>query len=87
MKLSRGPVKLDAGDRIVFLSNTSVELLEAFLAASACQAIFVPLNTRWTANECEYAVQLTEPKLVVYHPDLSRLVPKKASDTPYSTDS
>lgn len=57
-----------AGDRIVVQASKSVEMVALYLASLQVGAIFVPLNSAYTANEVEYFLEDAEPKLFVQNP-------------------
>ncbi|MGB9144171.1 MAG: AMP-binding protein, partial [Aestuariivirga sp.] len=57
------------GDRVAVQVAKSVEGLAIFLACARLGAIFLPLNTAYTATEMDYFVQDAEPALVVCEPE------------------
>jgi acyl-CoA synthetase (AMP-forming)/AMP-acid ligase II len=56
---------IGAGDRVGIASANNVEYALAFWAATALGAITVGLNGWWTGPELGYAVELTEPRVVL----------------------
>ncbi len=69
--VARGVVK---GDRVAVQVDKSVEALLLCLACQRVGAIFLPLNTGYTASEIDYFVGDAEPRLFVCRPeDLERL--------------
>ena len=56
------------GDRVAVQVGKSVEGLAIFLACARLGAIFLPLNTAYTATEVEYFVKNAEPSLFVCEP-------------------
>lgn len=66
-----------AGDRVAVQVGKSVEALAIFLACARVGAIFLPLNTAYTASEVEYFVNDAEPSLIICEParfeELSRI--------------
>lgn len=59
---SRG---LGSGDRVVVQAPNSLDLLLLYLAAMRLGAIYVPLNTAYTAAELAFFLEDCEPKLFV----------------------
>jgi len=57
-----------AGDRVAVQVAKSVEALAIFLACARLGAIFLPLNTAYTATEVEYFVSDAEPSFVICEP-------------------
>ena len=57
-----------AGDRVAIQVAKSVEGLAVFLACARLGAIFLPLNTAYTAPEVEYFLRDAEPALVICEP-------------------
>jgi len=69
------------GDRVVCWSDTSLEVLVLFAAASKLGAIFAPLNARYGAEEAVDVVRLASPQILVAdsgHADLTARVGKEA---------
>ncbi len=58
-----------AGDRVAVQVGKSVEALAIFLACARLGAIFLPLNTAYTAAEVEYFVKDAEPSLFICEPE------------------
>lgn len=57
-----------AGDRIVVQVEKSAEALALYLGSLRAGAVFVPLNTAYTAAERDYFVCDAEPRLIVVDP-------------------
>ncbi len=57
-----------AGDRVAIQVAKSVEGLAVFLACARLGAIFLPLNSAYTAPEVEYFLRDAEPALVICEP-------------------
>src|SRR6185312_10519459 len=53
------------GDRVAIVAPNTVEYALTFWATTALGAITVGLNGWWTGEEIAYAVELTEPKLLL----------------------
>jgi len=53
------------GDRVAIVAPNTVEHALTFWAATALGAITVELNGWWTGEEIAYAVELTEPKVLL----------------------
>ena len=58
-----------AGDRVAVQVGKSVEALAVFLACARLGAIFLPLNTAYTATEVEYFVSDAESSLIICEPE------------------
>ena len=56
------------GDRVAVQVGKSVEGLALFLACVRLGAIFLPLNTAYTATEVDYFVRDAEPALIICEP-------------------
>jgi malonyl-CoA/methylmalonyl-CoA synthetase len=56
------------GDRIVVQAVKSPEMILLYFAALQAGAVFVPLNTAYTASEIDYFVNDAEPRLFVDDP-------------------
>lgn len=62
------------GDRVAIVAPNTVEYALAFWATTALGAVTVGLNGWWTGEEIAYAVELTEPKVLLGdHRRLDRL--------------
>ncbi|MCI4663313.1 MAG: malonyl-CoA synthase [Neomegalonema sp.] len=59
---------LEPGERIVVQAAKSVECLSLYAAAATAGAVYVPLNTAYTAAEVEYFVDDAAPKLIICDP-------------------
>jgi malonyl-CoA/methylmalonyl-CoA synthetase len=59
---------VQAGDRVAVQIDKSPEAVFLYLACLRLGAIFVPINVANTANEVEYLVRDSAPKLVVHRP-------------------
>ena len=69
--VARGVVK---GDRVAVQVDKSVEALLLCLACQRVGAVFLPLNTGYTASEIDYFVGDADPRLFVCRPeDLEKL--------------
>lgn len=53
------------GDRIVVQAPKSIEMVALYLATLQVGAVFVPLNTAYTASEMQYFLDDAQPKMVV----------------------
>ncbi|ASY61084.1 malonyl-CoA synthase [Sinorhizobium sp. CCBAU 05631] len=60
---------VDPGDRVVVQVPKSAEALMLYLACVRAGAIYLPLNTAYTAVELEYFISDAAPKLVITSPD------------------
>jgi malonyl-CoA/methylmalonyl-CoA synthetase len=58
-----------AGDRVVVRVDKSVEAISLYIACLRMGAVFVPLNTAYTAHEFGYFLGDAEPKLIVVRPE------------------
>jgi len=56
------------GDRVIVQVEKSIENILLYMACLRAGAIFIPLNTAYTANEVEYFVQDAKPALLVVMP-------------------
>jgi malonyl-CoA/methylmalonyl-CoA synthetase len=56
------------GDRVVVQASKSVEMVALYLATLQIGAVFVPLNSAYTASEIEYFLEDAEQKLFVQDP-------------------
>ncbi|MFC3078421.1 malonyl-CoA synthase [Phenylobacterium terrae] len=79
------------GDRVVLKAEKSCQAVMAYLATLMAGAVFVPLNTAYTAAEVDYFLQDAEPALVLTDPasflaeaadvpPLTEPVPRAAAD-------
>ncbi len=68
-----------AGDRVAVQVGKSVEALAIFLACARLGAIFLPLNTAYTATEVEYFVKDAEPSLIICEPEKLEALSKFSS--------
>lgn len=59
---------VEAGDRVLALVEKSPEALVLYLACLRVGAVFVPLNTAYTASELRYFVADAEPRVLVSDP-------------------
>ncbi len=64
---------VEKGDRVVVQVDKSIEAIVLYLACLRAGAIYIPLNTAYTANEVAYFLQDAEPRVFVCTP------PAKAS--------
>lgn len=60
-----------AGDRVVVQVEKSMGAVALYLACLRSGAIFVPLNTAYTAAEVDYFIKDAEPRLFVSPPDMA----------------
>lgn len=58
-----------AGDRIAVQAEKSVELLFVYLATLRAGAVYLPLNTAYTAGEVRYFLGDAEPALFICRPE------------------
>ena len=56
------------GDRVAVQVEKSVEMVMLYLACVRAGAVFLPLNTAYTASEVAYFIEDAEPRLVVVDP-------------------
>lgn len=54
-----------SGDRVAILSLNSDRHAESMLAAAWADAVFVPLNTRWSIDEVTYALNDSAPRVLI----------------------
>ncbi len=70
------------GDRVVVRVDKSVEAIALYVACLRMGAVFVPLNTAYTAHELSYFIEDAEPRLIVVRPQdwvaTAALVPRNA---------
>lgn len=59
------------GDRVAVQVHKSVESLALYLACLRFGAVYVPMNTAYTAEEAAYIVEDCDPALLVFSEDLS----------------
>jgi len=59
------------GDRVVVQVEKTVGAVALYLACLRIGAIFVPLNTTYTATEVDYFIKDAEPRLFVSAPDMA----------------
>src|SRR5206468_11479033 len=66
-RLARGLVRrgIGKGDRIAIAMPNCPSWVLSYMAAAQAGAVVTLLNGRWEASEMEYAVRLTEPRLVM----------------------
>lgn len=57
------------GDRVAVQVDKSIEALMLYLASVRAGAIFLPLNTAYTANEIDYFISDAKPSLFVCRPE------------------
>ena len=63
---------LRPGDRLLAQIDKSPEALLLYLATLRLGAIFVPLNTAYTASELAYFLQDATPRLFIARPDCAK---------------
>lgn len=56
------------GDRVAVQAEKSIDMLMLYLGALRCGAVFLPLNTAYTAGELDYFMRDAEPALFVCDP-------------------
>ena len=56
------------GDRVAVQAEKSIALLLLYLGCLRCGAVFLPLNTAYTAGELDYFISDAEPALFVCDP-------------------
>ena len=59
---------VERGDRVALQVEKSVEAVVLFLACARLGAIFLPLNSAYTAAEVEYFLRDAEPRLLIADP-------------------
>ena len=59
---------IGVGDRVAYLGENSVELIELFFACARIGAIFVPLNARMTSQQHRYFLASCEPECLLVEP-------------------
>ena len=69
------------GDRVLVQSGKSPMALVLYLACLRLRAVFLPLNTAYTAAETEYFIRDAEPSLVVCDPAREALLRPLAEGT------
>ena len=57
------------GDRIASLMPNGLQLVVHYLAGLRCGVILTPLNYRYTVPEIDHALKLTQPSLILLHPE------------------
>ncbi|MFZ0448855.1 MAG: AMP-binding protein [Desulfatiglandaceae bacterium] len=57
---------IHSGDRVAVMLRNCPEFVEIYLACAQIGAILVPLNTRWTHSELNWAMNNAEPNIVIY---------------------
>ena len=73
------------GERVLAQVTKSIDNVALYLASLQLGAVYVPLNTAYTAHEVEFFVNDAEPALVVDDDELARLGVEADSATPMST--
>ncbi len=56
---------IEHGDRIAIFAENHPEWITSFWAATSLGAVVAALNGWWTGDEARYAVELSEPKLII----------------------
>jgi malonyl-CoA/methylmalonyl-CoA synthetase len=69
------------GDRVVVQVGKSIEAVLLYLACLRAGAIYVPLNTAYTAAEVSYFIADAEPALFVCDPGLADKLDEQVRDT------
>jgi fatty-acyl-CoA synthase len=67
-------LNIKKGDRVAMISKNRMECVDLFLATGKIGAILVPLNIRLSTQELKYMVELTQPTILFYDPQLSTQV-------------
>lgn len=73
------------GDRVMVQAPKSIDMLMLYLATLRAGAIFVPLNTAYTAGELSYFIEDAEPALFVCDPARQTELAALAGDTAVET--
>ena len=55
------------GERVLWLGQNSLAVLEGILACSALGAMFCPLNWRQSAEEIAFVIDDLQPKVLLWH--------------------
>jgi malonyl-CoA/methylmalonyl-CoA synthetase len=66
---------VDPGDRVAAQAAKSVEALALYVACMRLGAVYVPLNTAYTAAEMQYFIGDAQPSLVVCYPVQTAVLP------------
>src|SRR6185369_482238 len=53
------------GDRVAWWAETSLEAMPLYFALAQLGAVFVPLNPRYTEDECRQVLNKADPRLVL----------------------
>ncbi len=81
---------INPGDRVLVQVDKSPEAIVLYLACLRAGAVFLPLNTAYTAREVEYFIQDAEPRLVICGPEaetgLAPLLDKAACESLLTLD-
>ncbi len=82
---------INQGDRVLVQVDKSPEAMVLYLACLRAGAVFLPLNTAYTAREVEYFIQDAEPRLVICGPEaetgLAPLLDKAGCESLLTLDS
>ena len=73
-----------AGERVVVQIDKSIDNVAIYLAALRVGAVYVPLNTSYTATEVDYFVGDAEPALVINADNLSDLTAEADGAEPWT---
>lgn len=65
---------IEKGDRVAVLLENCPEFIELYLACARLGAIFVPLNFRLTADELDYLIRNSRPRLFVFGESVRKAV-------------
>lgn len=71
---------VEAGDRVAVQTGKSAEALALYVGCVQCGAVYLPLNTAYTANEVSYFVNDAEPRLLVCEDSASASLATIAAD-------
>ncbi|MDI6872485.1 MAG: long-chain fatty acid--CoA ligase [Bacillota bacterium] len=70
------------GDRVAILAGNSDDYCELMLATAWADAIFVPLNTRWSTAEVIYGVNDSGPRVLIVDQHFAGTVPELLENCP-----
>lgn len=62
---------IEKGDRVAVMLHNCVEFMDIYLACSRLGAIFVPINFRLSAQEVDYTLKNSRPRLFVFGSEYS----------------
>lgn len=76
--------RVTAGERVVVQIDKSIDNVAIYLAALRVGAVYVPLNTSYTATEVDYFIGDAEPALVINTDNLADLAAEADSAEPWT---